>query len=315
MKDHAGSSDGNQSSTNPPVACIVLNWNGWEDTIECLQVLKECDYSLLTVIVVDNGSTNDSVSRIRSAHPQVLMLESEKNLGFAGGNNIGIRYALAHGAEYVWLLNNDTKPARDALSALVAKALTDRCIGAVASICYYYDAPSRVQAWAGTRVNLWTGYVRNSTIAHEDDWFEALYGASMLIACTAIRSAGLLDERFFLYWEETEFCLRLRKKGWRIAAAPDSRILHKVSASTRGNLFLLDRYFTTSGLRILHIHSPSPHLAMSLFLVIRFARRILRLQFARCSSVWRGILDYYDATATTLPRTDRNKEYGPSRDV
>lgn len=279
-------------NSGPQVACIVLNWNGWRDTVECLDSLKECTYPDLTVIVVDNGSTNDSVARIRATHPDILLLESGANLGFAGGNNIGIRYALAHGAEYVWVLNNDTNPAPNALSALVAKALTDAGIGAVGSVCYDADAPSTVQAWAGARVNLWIGYVRNSTVPHGDDWFHALYGTSMLIARTAIQDAGLLDEGFFLYWEETEFCLRLRKRGWRIAAAPDSRVLHKLHASTGGNAVILDRYQTASGLRILGLHSPAPHLAPFLFLAMRFVRRLLRFQFTRCRSVWAGLGDY-----------------------
>jgi len=277
---------------NPQVACIVLNWNGWRDTIACLSALKECAYPQFTVIVVDNGSTDDSVARIRSAHPKTLLLESGKNLGFAGGNNTGIRYALAHGADYIWLLNNDTKPAPDALSALLSKALSDERIGAVASICYSSDSPSTVQAWAGARVNLWIGYGRNTTVPHEDDWFHSLNGTSLLLARTAFEDAGLLDEGFFLYWEDTEFCLRLRKKGWRLAAAPSSRILHKVNASTGGNKILLDRFQTTSGLRLLSLHSPAPKLASFLFLAIRFSRRLLRLQFARCRSVWLGLQDY-----------------------
>ncbi|HWO27639.1 MAG TPA: glycosyltransferase family 2 protein, partial [Candidatus Acidoferrum sp.] len=182
--------------------------------------------------------------------------------------------------------------------ALVAKALSDRRIGAVASICYYADAPSTVQAWAGTRVNLWFGYVRNSTVPHGDDWFQALYGASILIARTAIKDVGLLDDGFFLLWEETEFCLRLRKRGWRLAAAPDSRVLHKVNASTRGNPLILDRHFTASGLRMLRLHSPAPYLASFLFLIVRFARRLVRLQFGRCRSVWAGARDHYGAHST-----------------
>src|ERR1700683_5008501 len=184
------------ANSNPPVSCVVLNWNGWRDTVECLDALRDCTYPQLTVIVVDNGSSDDSVTRIRAAHPDVLLLESGKNLGFAGGNNIGIRHALAHQADCVWLLNNDTKPAPDALSALVAKVLTDKRIGAVASICYYADAPSRVEAWAGARVNLWVVYGRNSTQPQSDDWFHSLNGASMLVTRAAIEDAGLLDEAF-----------------------------------------------------------------------------------------------------------------------
>jgi hypothetical protein len=269
-----------------------LNWNGWQDTVECLNALNESTYPNQTVIVVDNGSTNDSAGRIRAAHPDILLIESGKNLGFAGGNNIGIRHALAHGADFVWLLNNDTKAAPNALSALVAAALANNKIGAVASICYYADSPSSVEAWAGARVNLWIGYGRNSTKLHSDDWFDSLNGTSMLVSRAALEDAGLLDEGFFLYWEDTEFCLRLRKKGWRLAAAPDSCVLHKVNASTGGNKLALDRYQTASALRLLRLHSPAPYLASVAFLLIRFARRLERLQFDRCRSVWAGVQDY-----------------------
>jgi GT2 family glycosyltransferase len=289
-------------AAQPDVKCILVNWNGWRDTVECLKALKESRYPNLTILVVDNGSNNDSVARIRAAHPDVLLLENGKNLGFAGGNNVGIRYALAHGAEYVWLLNNDTEPAPDALSALIAKSLTDRRIGAVASICYYADKPSTVQVWAGARVNLWVGYGRNSTEPHPDEWFHSLYGASMLIARPAIEDVGMLDEGFFHYWEETEFCLRLRKQNWLLAAAPESKVLHKVAASTGGNSLILDRYATTSVLRLLRLHSEAPRLAMLIFLSVRFMRRIVRFQFSRCKSVWEGIQDYRQSLPVT-PKT------------
>jgi GT2 family glycosyltransferase len=289
------------SHLTPRVSCIVLNWNGWRDTIECLSALKQSSYPKLDLVVVDNGSTDDSINKIKSLHPDVLLLEAGKNLGFAGGNNVGIRYALDHDADYVWLLNNDTKPASDALTALINKALIDQKIGAVASICYYASAPTKIEAWAGARVNLWIGYGRNSTAPRTDDWFHSLNGTSVLIPRATLEDAGLLDEGFFLYWEDTEFCLRLRKRGWRLAAAPESRILHKVNASTGGNKIILDRYQTASGLRLLHLHSPAPQLAAALFLGIRFARRLLRLQFRRCQSVWFGIQDYR-ATLPLYPR-------------
>lgn len=280
-------------TVNAKAACIILNWNGWRDTIRCLDALKRCTYSQLTCIVVDNGSSDGSVAQIRAAHPQANILQSDHNLGFAGGNNIGIRYAIDRGADYVWLLNNDTEPAPDALSALITKAGSDPTIGAVASICYYSEAPSTVQAWAGARVNLWIGYGRLTTAPHPDEWFHTLNGTSMLISRKALDDVGLLDEGFFLYWEDTEFCLRLRKRGWRIASAPGSRVLHKVNASTGGNGIVLDRYETASVLRILTLHSPAPRIASVLFLTIRFTRRLLRLQFSRCKSVWRGIGDYF----------------------
>src|ERR1700744_698771 len=214
-----------KTGSYPHVVCIIVNWNGWKDTIGCLNSLKRCTYPNLTVIVVDNGSTNDSVSRIRAAHPDIKLLESEKNLGFPAGNNIAIRYAMSQEVEYFWLLNNDTEADPDALSTLVAKAVTNKRIGAVSSICYYYDKPDTVQVWAGARANLWIGYVRNATSPHPDEWFHGIYGASMLLSRAALQDAGTLDERFFLYWDETELSFRLHKKGWQLAAAPDSRVL------------------------------------------------------------------------------------------
>lgn len=279
-------------NVSPPVTCVILNWNGWQDTLECLEALKQCTYKNLTILVVDNGSTNDSVARIKASRPDILLLESGKNLGFAAGNNIGIRHAIASDSQFVWLLNNDTRPASDALTALVSKAKTDDRIGAVGSVCYYADSPATVEAWGGARINLWIGYGRNSTEPREDGWFHSLNGTSILVSIAAIKDAGLLDEGFFLYWEDTEFCLRLRKRGWRIAAAADSRIAHKVHGSTAGDSLKLDRYQTASGLRLLQLYSPAPRLASILFLTVRFARRLLRFQFARCRSVWTGIQDY-----------------------
>jgi GT2 family glycosyltransferase len=285
------------------------------------------------VIVCDNGSTDSSFEKIKQwakgelpAEPANLhlklppcpkpipyleltrtqaeqrtavqsipltLIQNGANLGFAGGNNVGLRYALRDpNSQFFWLLNNDTSPAPDALSALVSKAMTDRRIGAVASICYYAGAPSTVQVWAGGRVNLWIGRSQNSIEPRADSWFQILNGASMLITRAALEDTGLLDEGFFLYWEETEFCLRLRKRGWRLAAAPDSQVLHKVNASTGGNREIIDRYFTASGLRLLRLHSAMPHLAMSLFLIGRMARRLLRFRFSNCKSVWAGIQDY-----------------------
>ncbi len=287
----------------PPVTCVILNWNGWRDTLECLEALKRSTYSNLSIVVVDNGSANDSVARIKSSRPDILLLENGQNLGFAGGNNIGIRHAIVHGAEYVWLLNNDTWPASDALTGLVAKAITDDRIGAVGSVCYFADAPSKVEAWGGARVNLWIAYGRNSTEPRKDDWFHSLNGTSILVSVAALKDAGLLDEGFFLYWEDTEFCLRLRKRGWRIAVAPDSRIEHKVHGSTAGDRIKLDRYQTASGLRLLKLHSPAPRFASILFLTIRFARRLARLQFERCRSVWDGIQDYREM----LPLSPRRR--------
>lgn len=277
----------------PRVTCIVLNWNGWRDTIACLRALEKTDFPAMETVVVDNGSTDDSVEQIRSLLPAQRVVETGINLGFAGGNNVAIRMALDSGADYVWLLNNDTEPAPDALAALVAKAESDNKIGAVSSVCYYADRPETVQIWAGGRANLWIGYSPSTTAPHDDSWFHWLNGTSLLIRVTTLRTLGLLDEGFFLYMEDVEFGIRLRKNGWKLAAAPASVVLHKVNASTGGNRRILDRFATASGLRFLRLHSPAPWLAIPAFLAIRIARRLVRLRFALCLSVWEGTVDYF----------------------
>jgi GT2 family glycosyltransferase len=128
-----------------------------------------------------------------------------------------------------------------------------------------------------------------------DSWFHALNGTSFLISRVAIEDVGLLDERFFLYWEDTEYCLRLRKKGWRIAAAPNSRVLHKVCASTGRDSLILDRYGVSSGLRLLRLYSPVPHFAMPWFLAKKLARRLVFVNLDACKSVWAGARDYFDS--------------------
>jgi GT2 family glycosyltransferase len=280
------------NTDQPKVVCVILNWNGWQDTVACLDALRQANYTNLTTIVVDNGSTNDSVERIQAAHPEILLLATGGNLGFAAGNNHGIRYGLEHGAEYIWLLNNDTKPAPDALSALVRKAEADPALGEVGSVLRYMDRPEVVQAWGGGRVNTWIGYSWRADKLIEDEWFHDLLGASILIRGRALEQVGLLDERFFLYWEDSEFGFRLRKFGWKLGVAADSNVLHKVNASTAGNRPLLDRYFTASGILFLRLYSPFPLFSIPVFLALRVGKRIVHGKFQNLRAVALGVSDY-----------------------
>src|SRR2546425_7090973 len=143
------------------VAIIVLNWNGWRDTVQCLTSLKKLSYPNVRIVVVDNRSTDDSVSQIRQAFPDEAIIEVEKNLGFAGGCNVGIRHALEAGAEYVWLLNNDTTVDARALGAMVEMADADAKLGAVGSAIYSTAEAIRLLAWGGGYINFWLGRSRH----------------------------------------------------------------------------------------------------------------------------------------------------------
>lgn len=284
--------DPSAACRRPRVACVVLNWNGWRDTIACLAAIEGLDYDNRTVIVVDNGSADQSVARIREAYPGIQLLGSDRNLGFGGGVNIGMRAALREGAEFIWLLNNDTRPAPAALETLVRKALAEPRLGAVGSVLMYMNAETKVQAWGGGRVNCWLGRATHAKTAREDQWFHYLTAASLLLRREALEMIGLFDDRFFLYWEDTDLSFRLRAAGWGLGVAADSVVLHKVSASSGGDQRKVDRHSTASGIRFLRKHAKIAWISLPLYLLSRFAQRVLRGQFARMADIAGGLRDY-----------------------
>jgi GT2 family glycosyltransferase len=245
------------------------------------------------VVVVDNGSSDDSATRIQAVHPAIRVLETNKNLGFSGGNNAGIREVMRQNVDYVWLLNNDTQPASGTLRELVRTAEVDSGLGAVGSVLHYASDAQKVQAWGGGWINPWSGYVSHATQAPKPGrGLDFLTAASMLVRRKALDEVGLMDDRFFLYWEDADLCFRLRKKGWGLGVASKTVVLHRVSASTGKSTSPTERHFTSSGLRFLVQHSPVPLLSSFLFLSIRLLHRALAGRVEAIRSVWSGVQDY-----------------------
>lgn len=284
--------DAHGAFAEPSISCVLLNWNGYSDTVTHLQALLAIFHPRPTLIVVDNGSTDNSVAQIRAAYPDVTLIETGKNLGFAGGNNCGIRHAIEAGAEYVWLLNNDTQPHPDALRHMLTLAQSDPRIGAVGSVLCHAGRTDVVQSWGGGRVNLLLGYNHVARSPKPNAWFDYLCAGSLLVRRDALLDVGLLNEAFFLYWEDVDFGFRLRQRGWKLAVAPGSIVQHKGGASSSGNHSAVDRYFTTSGLRFLAAHSSVPWLSPALFVASRLAKRTLHGQPRRASAVVAGLRDY-----------------------
>lgn len=269
----------------PSVFLVLLNWNGWTDTIQCLASIAQQDYCTLTVIVVDNGSTDGSVRKIREAAPEALLIENAVNLGFSAGCNVGIRHALERGADYIWLLNNDTIVTTNALRDMVELAESDRTIGAVGSVIYHMDGDNRLQAWGGGRINLWTG---RSCHLHASGELHYITGASMLLPARAIRRVGLLDESFFLYWDDCDMSLRLRGAGYRITVASQSIIYHKESATVGKRTIRQDRMFSESTVRFCRKHAPIPLLAILIAVGGRSVKRLLTGRPASAAAVLQG---------------------------
>ena len=288
--DHGDDSNAQQiNEGRPAVAIILLNWHGWRDTIACLESLASLEYTNYHVLVVDNGSTDDSVARIRAAHPQVPILETGRNLGFSGGCNVGIRCAMEEGADYVWLLNNDTTVEPQALIAMVTVAEADPRVGAVGSVLYYLDSPKDIQAWGGGRVCFWSGRTRHHLGPVASAKLHFLTAASILLRRRALEEVGLLDEStFFMYWEDTDFSFRLRKAGWRLAVADQSIVLHREHAATGKGSRLLDYYFNESAVRFFRRYAPIVAWPITIGVLGRLTKRVLRGNLPGFVSTLRG---------------------------
>jgi GT2 family glycosyltransferase len=221
------------------VTIVVLNWNLRDDTLACLASLDRADLGGASVLVVDNGSTDGSAAAIRAAFPRVTVLPLPENRGYAGGNNAGIRAALAAGAEGVLLLNNDTEVAADFLPPLLDAMESLPGVAVVSSAILRMDRPEMYDvAWSevrfdrrhvvqlvGTNALPGHGFDRRQEV-------EVAVGCCLLIRAEALRTTGLFDEDYFAYHEDVDWCLRARKWGYRILYEPHSRVYHRGSRST-----------------------------------------------------------------------------------
>jgi len=225
----------------PKIIIILLNWNGKKDTLECLDSLAKVDYSHFQPLVVDNGSTDDSVAAIRKQFPLIPILETNANLGFAGGNNPGIEWALRHKAEWILLLNNDTTVAPDFLKAFMAAAKEQPKAKILGAKIYRSSDPERIDHLGGFW-NPKTAEFESAAFGQLDDPYsfvdmkpaDYVCGAALLMHRSVPEAIGLLEPRFFLFWEESDFCLRARRAGFEVWTAPQAKIWHKVSSSFTG---------------------------------------------------------------------------------
>jgi GT2 family glycosyltransferase len=226
----------------PTVWVILVNWNGREVTLDCLDSLARATYPAMHVLVVDNASSDGSVEAIRSRFPRVELLVMPENLRFAGGNNAGMRHALDAGAAFVLLLNNDTVVDPGFVEPLVARLEGDAGAGMAAPKILYHAAPDRLW-FAGGEISLWSGTMRHTGIRETDHGqYDAVRdidyatGCCILVRAGVVRNVGMLDESFFIYGEDADWSMRVRRAGYRIMYEPASRIWHKVSVSTGGHL-------------------------------------------------------------------------------
>lgn len=273
------------------VSIVIVNWNGKKDTIACLSSIQAMNtfQAIVDTIVVDNGSTNDSVDAIKKAHPWVRVLSLSDNLGFTGGNNIGIRDALAHNADYVWLLNNDTIVDKNAL--LLLNAFEDESVGVAGSKIYFQAGheyhknryakkeQGKVLWYAGGHVDWANMYASHRGVDEidvgqydviEDTSF--VTGCSLMIARKAIMAVGMLDEKYYLYLEDLDYCLRIKRAHFRLLYYPPSVIWHVNAGSSGGAGNTLHEYYMTRNRLLVGMRFAYPRTKVAL---IREAGRFL----------------------------------------
>ncbi len=299
-------------SRQPLVVCVVLNLNRRTDTLECLESIAAGSYGTIRAIVLDAGSSDGSVQAVRASFPQTQVIELTQNLGYAGNNNTGIRAALDQGADWVFVLAEDVVLDHECLARLVEVAEGDPSIGIVGPMVYHHDEPGVIQSAGGrlsARCVAWhlgqnepdRGQFREP---HHVEWIS---GCAILVRRSVIDEVGMLDPRFFYYCEETEWCVRARKAGWRIVQVPGAGIWHKgvqrdyrpkpsvTHHATRNRLLMLSKH-----------HAPLAARGTAWLEILRTltswsVRPKWRAKREHRDAMWRGILDYLHGRWGQMP--------------
>ncbi len=358
----------------PRVAVVLVNWNGWADTIECLESVFRCDYRNYQVIVCDNGSEDGSLRYIpawadgqldvavsprhplreltfppaakpisfrlydrrsaeaggddRGGDSRLILIDIGANLGFAGGVNVGLRFAAASHFEYVWLLNNDTVVKPDALRRLVERGRARADIGHCGSTLLYYDAPQTVQALGGARYSKWLGATwpiggrrpmpDRIEVHRVERHLAYIIGASMLVPLRFVEDVGLMSEEYFLFFEELDWALR-RGSRYTLAYAADSIVYHKEGASigtspdARRRSLLAEWLLITNRLRLTWKFHPLALPTVYLGVVASFVKRLWEGEWAKARLIADILIGRVAQHAGGL--AGRNSIRGPGRPV
>ncbi|WP_040213573.1 glycosyltransferase family 2 protein [Clostridium polynesiense] len=277
---------------------IIVNYNGWNDTLQCIESLNQIDYNNYKVVVVDNDSQESYDKIMMEKYPDVIFIQAGENLGFAGGNNIGIDRALSDNADYVLLLNNDTIVDPEFLSNIIEKVKEEKNIGIATGKIYYHDNKNILWYAGGRFSNLKGNAYHFGTDEVDRGQFDVdkevtfISGCYMLIPKEVIKTVGNLSEEYFLYHEDVDYCLKVAKKGYKLMYYPNSIIYHKVSASTGKKSKMYEYYYNRNRCILIdkNLRFPYKHISFMFF----YLTRIFKLFFGeqRNSIVWRALGDY-----------------------
>jgi len=339
----------------PKVHVLLLNWNRWQDTVDCLESLFRLDYPNFTVVLCDNASTDGSVDRVKSwasgrgpsasepplelrplvspavpkpirlveysrevaerggdsgtdsPEPPLVVINTGSNLGFAGGNNVGLRYIMARSeARLVWVLNNDILVAPEALALLVNALSEAPGTGAVSARLLDYREPQLLQMAGGGRFVPWKGHGAplGPDSAERVEPPDYVTAGCMLMPVDAVRRVGTIDERYFMYVEDVDYSLRLRQSRFKLAYCPAARVWHKGNVTVALRSERHDYYTARNGLMLVRRFYP-------LLLPVAFAYsayrcllpKLVRLQPGRARAVLRAYRDFLTQVSGPMPET------------
>ena len=294
----------------PKIAIIIINWNTYQLTFNCLKSLKACTYKNKTIFLVDNGSKDGSGDKIAFEFPDINFIKNEINEGFTGANNKALKVILKQNFDYVLLLNNDTEVKPNFLSLLEARMDSDQNLAATQPLIL--DFPNKNTIWNGggsfnsffglskTRYN---GLIYKPQLKIET-FTEWISGCCILVKIEVIKEVGLLDNRFFAYFEDVDWSIRMTKLGYKLGVVPKSIIYHQSSGSTKmnntsneGNLSPYAHYLNVRN----HIYLIKKHtfffnsFGCWIYQILKITSYsiyfILRGRFGKFKMVWRGVSD------------------------
>jgi len=292
------------------LAVLLVNWNSYQLTADCIGSLHEMQYTNYDIIVIDNASADQSGPLLKETFPHILLIQAGDNLGFSGANNLGMQYAIDQGYEYLLLLNNDTFVKHDFLEPLVSYMDTHPETGAIQPLIYCNH--NREKVWnGGSYYNRWLGYTRTanyhkplqsaSNKIQKVDW---ITGCAFFTRASVLQITGLLSTNMFMYYEDVDLSFRIHKAGFELIYQPKSVIYHIAGVSNksktkgpegyltplihylnvRNRIWLLKKYSFV-------LYAPTIILFNILFLFAQIAYFLIRFRFAKLNAVLRGIKD------------------------
>ena len=301
------------------VFVVIVNYQNWQDTLECLQSLFHSSYSNYKVFVVDNASANHSLEHLiaemdvfsrevkslrsitlaadefENTHsieclPELVFIQHQRNEGFAAGNN-AVLAKLKNEDAYVWLLNPDMLVEKNAMAALVDFAGQHDKRSIIGSVIKYHGEPLKVYSYGGAKINFNTATVDFITNADDGGSIDFISGGSLFTHASGFKELGLLPEKYFLYWEETDWCYNAKTKGYRLLVCSDSICYDKLS-TTIGKSFMADYYYTRNGLLFTSKYKKGKVPLAVFMTMFRMMKRILGGQWKRSYGVYKGMLAF-----------------------